>query len=84
MEMLGMVFGRMAHVNIRLKLSKCSTSVQFLGHIFDEHGMHLSDKTVRDSRYPIPTSVSAIRSFVGMVNYFRLHSKLVLISWTPY
>ena len=37
--------------------SKCSfgmTSVGFLGHIFDEHGVHLSDKSARDSRYSYP------------------------------
>ena len=65
----------MAHFNVRLKPSKCSfgmTSVEFLGHIFDENGVHLSDKRVRGIQdIPIPTSVSAIRSFVGMVNYFR-------------
>ena len=55
--------------------SKCSfgmTLVEFLGHIFDENGVHLSDKRVRGIQdIPIPTSVSSIRSVVGIVNYFR-------------
>ena len=70
-----MILGRMVQFNVRLKPSKCffgMTSVEFLGHIFDENGVHLSDKRVRGIQdIPIPTSVSAIRSFVGMVNYFR-------------
>ena len=34
--------------------------------------MHLSEKRVQGIQdLPIPTSVSAVRSFVGMVNYFR-------------
>ena len=70
-----MVLGRMAHFNVRLKPNKCSfgiTSVEFLGYIFDEHGVHLSDKRVRWIQdIPVHTSVSAIRSFIGMVNYFR-------------
>ena len=73
--MLDTVLGRMAHFNVRLKPSKFSfgmTSVEFLGHIFDQNGVHLSDKRVRGIQdIPIPTSVSAICSFVGMVNYFR-------------
>ena len=70
-----MVLGRLAYFNIRLKPSKCShgmTSVEFLVHIFDEHGVNLSDKRVRGGQdISIPTSASAIRSFVGMVNCFR-------------
>ena len=75
LKMLYMVLTRMANFNVRLKPSKCSfgmTSVEFLGHIFDEHGVHLSEKRVQGIQdLPIPTSVSAVRSFVGMVNYFR-------------
>ena len=73
--MLDTVLGRMAYFNIRLKPSKCSfgmTSVEFLGHIFDQNCVYLSDKRVRGIQdIPIPTSVSSIRSFVGMVNYFH-------------
>ena len=72
--MLDLVLDRMAKFNVRLKPSKCSfgmTSVEFLGHIFDEYGVHLSDKRVQGIKdLPIPTSVSAVRSFFGMVNYF--------------
>ena len=75
LEMLDMVLGRMAHFNVRLKPSKCSfgmTSVEFLGHIFDQNDVHLSDKRVWGIQdISIPTSVLAIRIFVGMVNYFR-------------
>jgi hypothetical protein len=66
---------RMAKFNVRLKSSKClfgMTSVEFVGYIFDENGVHLSKKRVQRIRdLPIPTSVSAVRSFVGTVNYFR-------------
>ena len=75
LKMLDLVLDRMAKFNVRLKPSKCSfgmTSVEFLGHIFDEHGVHLSEKRVQGIKdLPIPTSVSAVRSFVGMVNNFR-------------
>ena len=70
--MLDLVLDRMAKFNVRLNPSKCSfgmTTVEFLGHMF---GVHLSDKRVQGIKdLPIPMSVSAVRSFVGMVDYFR-------------
>jgi len=73
--MLDIVLDRMTKFNVRLKLSKCSfgmTSVEFLGHIFDENRVHLSEKRVQGIRdLSVPTSVLSVRSFVGMVNYFR-------------
>ena len=41
LKMLDLALDRMAKFNVRLKPSKCSfgmTSVEFLGHIFDEYG----------------------------------------------
>jgi len=73
--MLDLVLDRIAKFNARLNPSKFSfgmTSVEFLGHIFDENGVDLSEKRfvgIRD--IPIPTSVSAVRSFFEMVNSFR-------------
>ena len=59
----------------RLKPTKCSfnmTSVEILGYIFDKNGVHLSEQRVQENRdISIPTPVSAVRRFVGMVNYFR-------------
>ena len=48
------------------------TSAKFLGHFFDENGVNLSEQRVQGIR-EVPTlmSVSSVRSFVGMVNYFR-------------
>jgi hypothetical protein len=46
--------------------------IEFLGHVFSEDGMQLSDERVQGIRQiPEPTSLKAVRSFVGMVNYFR-------------
>ena len=59
LQMLDMVLDRMAKFNVRLKLSKClfgMTSVEFLGHFFDENGVYLSEKRVKGIRdLPIPT-----------------------------
>ena len=47
--------------------------VEFLGHVFNESGMQLSEERVQGIRQiPEPTTLNAVRSFVGMmVNYFR-------------
>ena len=61
LQMLDMVLDRMAKFNVRLKPSKFSfgmTSVEFLGHIFDENGVNLSEKRVQGILdLPILTSV---------------------------
>jgi hypothetical protein len=61
--------------NVRLKPSKCyfgMDHIEFLGHVFSEEGIQLSDERVQGIRQiPEPTSLKAVRSFVGMVNYFR-------------
>ena len=76
----------MADFNVRLKPSKCSfgmQSIEFLGHIFDENGVKLSDFSVQVIRdVPEPTSVKGVRSFIGMVNYFRKGLSSLLISLT--
>ena len=47
-------------------------SIEFLGHIFDEKGVKLSDSRVQGIRDLLEsTSVKGFRSFIGMVNYFR-------------
>jgi hypothetical protein len=69
------VLGTMASRNVRLKPSKClfgMVEIEFLGHVFNEFGMHLSDARVQGIiDMPIPNSVKQVRSFIGMVNYFR-------------
>jgi len=71
--MLGMVLGRMVQINVRLKPSRCSfgmTSVEFLRHIFDEHGALKWQESAGNSRCSYPY-VGFGHRFVGMINYFR-------------
>jgi cleavage and polyadenylation specificity factor subunit 1 len=75
LSVLELVLAEMVAFNVRLKPSKCyfgMESIEFLGHIFDQNGVRLSDARVQGIRdLPEPTSVKAVRSFIGMVNYFR-------------
>jgi len=48
------------------------TEIEFLGHIFDVGGVLLSGARVQGIKeLPEPTFVKGVRSFIGMVNYFR-------------
>ena len=48
------------------------TSIEFLGHVFDKNGVKMSDCRVQGiNDLPEPTSVTGVRSFISMANYFR-------------
>lgn len=57
------------------KESKCEffrDHVDFLGHRVDRDGVHMMDDKVRAIRdWPTPKSVEEVRSFLGMVGYYR-------------
>jgi hypothetical protein len=69
------VLGRMAEKNVRLKPSKCYfgfKEIQFLGHLFSYGGYTLSvDRRLSVMNIPVPTNLSELKSFLGLVNYFR-------------
>ena len=60
----------------REKTKLLQRSVKFLGHNLSEKGVEQDHKKVGaiDSM-PIPTNVNEVRSFLGMVNYFRRFGK---------
>jgi hypothetical protein len=72
---LRLVFMRFTEYNVRLKPEKCSFGVeefQFVGHVFNADGYHLSNERkqgIQDLK--APTNLKQLRSFLGMVNYFR-------------
>jgi transposase InsO family protein len=59
----------------KAKASKCEfgrASLKFLGHVVSGGGVHVDPdklKVLRD--WPVPRSVNALRSFLGLANYFR-------------
>jgi hypothetical protein len=57
------------------KESKCEffrDHVDFLGHRVDRDGVHMMEDKVRAIRdWPVPTSIEEVRSFLGMVGYYR-------------
>ena len=72
---LDMVLNAFKKFNVRLKVEKCSighSSIQFLGHRFDADGYQLTEERKQGIRdLAPPTSLTQLRSFLGLVNFTR-------------
>ena len=72
---LEQVFSRLRWARLKLRVDKCCFAhrrVVFIGHTISEAGIEPQDRkldSVRD--WPIPTSISEVRTFVGLVSYYR-------------
>ena len=75
LQNLDNVLTRMVARNVRLKAAKCVFGygyVKFLGHIFDKDGYRLSEERKQAiMNVTAPQTLKQLRSFLGMVNYFR-------------
>ena len=75
LQNLAVVLERLSQHGLRLKEEKCSfmqDSVDYLGHHIDAQGVHTSTSKVEAiTRALSPKNVTELRSFLGMVNYYR-------------
>jgi hypothetical protein len=75
LAMLDRTLGLMAAANVRLKPSKCFfgfPEIEFLRTLFNKDGYKMTSTRIEGIlKMPEPTSVKAVRSFVGMVNFCR-------------
>ena len=69
------LFTRLSEYGVIINPKKCIfgvSSLDFLGHHVDEHGIRpLSDKVTIIRDFPRPTSVRQLRRFLGLVNFYR-------------
>jgi len=74
-EYLRLVLGVLREKQLYAKLSKCEfwmEEVQFLGHVISAHGIVVDSAKVEVVvKWESPTSATKIRSFVGLVGYYR-------------
>lgn len=69
------VLGRLGQAGLKLKPSKChlfQTEVSYLGHVVSAAGIRPDPGKVEQVRnWPTPTSISDVRSFLGLCSYYR-------------
>ncbi len=70
-----MVFERLAKYNLYVKPEKCHlfcTEVEFLGHRISCDGKRMvHGKVEAIKNRELPTTITELRSFLGLVNYYR-------------
>ena len=72
---LTLIFERLRSYGLQLKSTKCHlfrSSVPFLGHIVDRHGLECDPAKIEDVKsWPVPDCVKSVRQFLGFVGYYR-------------
>ena len=75
LKRLEQVFNRLREVGLKLRPDKCSfakSSVKFLGHILTSDGLTTDpEKTRAVQDFPKPETMTSLRSFLGLCNYYR-------------
>lgn len=75
LERCTLVLERVRQHNLKLKPSKCIfavKTVQFLGHVIDEKGIHIDERRIEKVKsFPVPRNPSDVRSFHGLCSYNR-------------
>ena len=68
---------RLQEVGLKLKPSKCvfaKERVEYLGHTLSAEGVRPNDAKVEAVRnFPRPKSNKEVKSFLGLVNFYRRH-----------
>jgi len=71
------VLSKLREVNLKLNPSKCcfaAESIVFLGYVVSREGIKLDPKKIDVVlRFPEPTMVTSVRSFLGLTRYYRKH-----------
>jgi len=72
---LRMLFQKFRHANLRMNGNKCNFAfdqVKYIGHILSKDGIGIDpSKTEVISSWPRPKNAKHIRSFLGLVNFYK-------------
>ncbi len=75
LEQLSLVFQKLPQASLKAKLAKCEflkSRIEFFGYLVDGDGIHPVDsKITAVQKFPTPTSVENVRSFLGPASYYR-------------
>ena len=74
---LRQLFERFRKYKITLNPDKCelgSSQIEYTGHLIDSEGLSFTEDKLQGVRaFPLPYNHKAMKSFLGLVNYFRDH-----------
>nr|VZI12561.1 unnamed protein product [Spirometra erinaceieuropaei] len=69
------IFDRFQQHGLQLNVDKCVfgvNSLDFLGHHVDQHGITpLTEKVQCILSFPVPNTLTQLRRFIGLINYYR-------------
>ena len=68
------LFMMMRENKLILKFQKCfffRQQLKYLGYVISKNGLHPNEKLVAIQNIPVPTTVKAVRSFLGCVGFYR-------------
>ncbi|GBG77802.1 hypothetical protein CBR_g25733 [Chara braunii] len=72
---LRQVLEKLREANFKINVKKCEwakTQVLYLGHVLDGDGIKPEDSKIAANRYwPTPRTLTELRSFLGLANYYR-------------
>jgi transposase InsO family protein len=75
LERLQAVFERLKEAGLKLKPSKCKffqKTIKYLGHVASEQGISVDpEKTKVVQKWPVPTNLTEVLSFLGFVGFYR-------------
>jgi len=79
LQHLGAVLSRLREVNLKLNPNKCcfaTASVIFVGHVVNKERTRPDPSKIDVVRgFPTPTTVTTVRSFLGLTGYYRNYIK---------
>jgi len=72
---LTLVLDKLREHQLYMKASKCSfaqTKLEYLGHIISDKGVSTDPSKIEAMlQWPVPTTVTALRGFLGLSGYYR-------------
>ena len=75
LEHIQQVFGVLRKNQLYLKALKCSfaqSSIEYLGHIISDAGVATDPAKTKDMlAWPVPTTMTELRGFLGLTGYYR-------------
>ena len=75
LERLEAVFEKISKAGLKLKPSKCEffkPEITYLGHVVSNKGIAMDPKKIRAiQQWPRPMTVTEVRRFTGLTNYYR-------------